>query len=250
MQWGEWQRWLKEWSSLNKGGTITSRGWIRLFLVSKTLGVALLPPQKFPSKFIRGISPRLPLTAASRGVGEEVEEKAQLSSDLGRGRNGSGLLWRSCEVMRRGIMRLESQSWRSRGPAVWPWPWHLTFLLRPSRLCPVCESPGCPLHSTAAAQGCWGALVDPVAPCSTLQKHEARDVQKGFQWCLAPASRGMPSSHQRGSGLGNPTAQLSLISPAKNTARCSRPPEEERCIPAATRAACRAGRAGVITGER
>lgn len=88
MRWEEWHRWLK--SSLNKGGTNSSRGWIQLFLVSKTMGVALLLSQQFLSKFIshRGISPRLPLTAASGGVGEEAEEKAQLSSDLGCGTNG------------------------------------------------------------------------------------------------------------------------------------------------------------------
>ena len=138
----EWQRWLKEWSSLNKGGTIPSRDWMQLFLISKTLGVALLPLQKFLSKFIshRGISPRPLLAAASGGVGEEAEEKAQLSSDLGCRRNGSGLLWKSCEVMRWGIMRLESRSWRSRGPAAWPWPCRLTSLFWPSRPCLACDS--------------------------------------------------------------------------------------------------------------
>lgn len=132
----------KGWSSLNKGGTISSRGWMWLLLVSKTLGVALLPLQKFLSKFIshRGISPRLLLTAVSGGVGEVAEEKAQLSSDLGCRRNGSGLLWRSCKVMRRGITRLESQSWHSRGRAAWPWPCRLTSLLWPSRPCSACES--------------------------------------------------------------------------------------------------------------
>lgn len=146
-------------------------------------------------------------------------------------------------------MRLESRSWHSRGPAAWPWP--VAFDLSALALSPVsslrdhsstgCPSPGCPLHSAAAAQGCWGPPVYPIAPHNMLQKHEARDVQTGFQQCPAPASYGTPSFHQRGSGLGNSTAPelapLSLVSPPN--AALSRHPEAERCIPAATRAARR-----------
>lgn len=83
----EWQGQLKEWCSLNTGGTIPSRGWMWQFLVSKALGVALLWLQAFLSKFIghRGIVPRPPLTAASGEVGalirfgmQEKRERAVL----------------------------------------------------------------------------------------------------------------------------------------------------------------------------
>ena len=222
-----------------------------LFLVSKTLGVALLPRQKFLSEFInhRGIGPRLLLTV-SRGAGEEVEEKAQPSSDLGCRRNWCGLLWRSCEVRSWGITRPESQPWRSRGPASWPWRCSLTSLFWPS--------PGSFLWEHGSTEllllrGAWGPPFIPLphaTPCESVRLETCREASSGAwpQTAMGPSAFtsmvGSWQTHQ---------PQCRLVSPRLARKRCS-PRSASGGGPAA---GCilrprvqRAGRADMITEQR
>lgn len=96
-----------------------------------------------------------------KGVGEEAQEKAQLSSDLGCRRNGNRLLWKSCAVMR--------WNHETRIPVLAqprPWPCCLT-----PGLCPVCGITGC---QCSVLQLLWDVGVTPFihppeTPCKSTR---------------------------------------------------------------------------------